>query len=214
MNKLPTRVLIADDHEIFRLGLEAALSRSGDFVVVGEATNGKELIELSKKKSFDLVIADHKMPDISGLEALLSIKAGNHKIRAILLTVVEDPRLKSLAEAGKIDGYLIKNENAESVLVGVTEVLEGKPVFPDYMPASGSEDGLNPFLELTRQELQVVRCLALGMSYKDTATQLNIQPKTVESHRFNINQKIGKISIADLTRLALRWQIISEEEVR
>lgn len=210
----PIRVLIADDHEIFRLGLEAALLRSKKYVIVGEATNGQELIELAKNKAFDLVIADHKMPEISGLEALISIKSRNQKTKAVLLTVVEDPRLRELAENGKIDGYLIKSDNADNVLVGVESVLEGKPVYPDDLVDDSLNKETNPFIQFTRQELQIVRCLARGMTYKDTAAELGIQPKTVESHRSNMSHKVGKMSIADLTRLALRWGIIDQKELK
>ena len=206
------KVILADDHEIFRVGL-ASLFSGTEIQVVGEASGGKKLIELAASTYCDIIITDHIMPDMTGLDAIKIIKKKRPHVKTILLTQMDDPQLLKDIELLEVNGYLLKSQVKDRVVEAVRKIIHGDTIIPD---PSERETGprkisSNPF-GLTEKELEMLRWLALGLSYKQIAEKMNISVKTVEFHRSGITDKMGKRSIADLTRLAISWGLVNEGE--
>jgi len=207
------KVILADDHEIFRVGLSFLFSKTEDIEVVGEATGGNDLIKIASSVFCDIIITDHIMPDMNGLDAIKQIKKKRPQVKTILLTQMDDPQLLKETELMEIDGYLLKSEVKDKVVEAVRKIVSGKKISPDltHSKIDRTKTASNPF-KLTEKELELLRWLALGLTYKQAAEKMNISVKTVEFHRSGITDKMGKRSIADLTRLALSWGIIKEGE--
>jgi len=208
-----TKIIIADDHEIFRLGLLMTLKGEDDFEVVAQANNGKELVELATTIFADLVITDQMMPSMSGIDALKEIKLKRPSVKTILFTVIEDQHLlESVKEIG-VDGYLLKSQMKTHIVDAIRLVFAGEKVLPSSRdavsePVVGQTVAENPFADLTPKEMKVLQLLTLGKTYKQTADALGVSVKTVEYHRAGITEKIGKKSIAELTRMALSAGLI------
>lgn len=209
--KKKIKVIIADDHEIFRVGLSHLLNAAEDIEVVGEASSGKELLELAQKTHCDLIITDQIMPDMNGIEAVDAIKKKRPQVKTMLLTVMDDPHIREETERVEINGYILKSQIKDRVVDAVYEILKGNTILPDSGSRERQRAAQNPF-NLTEKELELIRMLALGLTYKQCAEKMGLSVKTVEFHRGKITEKMGKRSIADLTRLALSWGLIYEGE--
>ena len=213
------RVIIADDHEIFREGMAAVLNKESEIEIVGSASDGPELEALVEKFPCDVVVSDHVMPTRSGLSAIIEIKRRYPNIKGVLLTVVDDARLRRLAQENNIDRYLMKSEVKDRIVEAIKEVHHGlgqsqanHVTFPGMGKHEGA-DSANPLDQLSARECEVLRSLAEGKTYRDTAEILGISVKTVEFHRKNISDKLGKKSTPELTRLALTWGLLRDDEL-
>ncbi|MDH5655558.1 MAG: response regulator transcription factor [Spirochaetia bacterium] len=212
--KKKIKVILADDHEIFRVGLAFLFSATDDIELAGEATGGQELVNLATSTYCDIIITDHLMPDMTGLEAVQLIRKKRPEIKSILLTQMEDSQLLKESKDLEINGYLLKSQVKDKVVEAIRKIInEKKYIYPENndLDTGRSKISSNPF-NLTEKELELLRWLALGLSYKQIAEKMNISVKTVEFHRSGITEKLGKRSIADLTRLAITWGVIREGE--
>jgi DNA-binding NarL/FixJ family response regulator len=211
------RILIADDHEIFRLGMATTISSEENFELVGQAKDGVELIELAEKIYADVIIADQMMPKMSGTDALAVIKKKRPTVKTILFTVLEERSLIEEVEQGNIDGYLLKSQIKTHIVNAIRSVVEGKTVHPTRVDIARPDIRRNltgsPLQNLTDKELQVLRLLTTGKTYKQAADALGISVKTIEFHRANITEKLGKKGIAELTRMAIAAGIISQSDI-
>jgi len=217
-----TKVLIVDDHMIVVEGIRRLVSEQEDFQVVGTASDGLEAFRKVKALKPDIVIMDIAMPNLDGIEATHEIKKWNDRIGVIIFTMYSDTaHAVSLFRQG-ISGYVLKGEPINDLLLALKAVREGGTYFSaavnesirehmERLELGGGEsareiqDGV---ALLSIREKEVFPLLADGKSIKEIAQRLSISPKTVETHKYNIMEKLGVESIADLTKIALRKKLI------
>lgn len=213
------RILIADDHEIFRSGVRAILSRQTDMEVIGEAYTGREAVEYSRTMKPDLVIMDIGMPELNGLDATRQILKEQPMTEVLVLTMHESDELIREVLATGARGYMLKSDAGRDLLTAVEALRRRKPYFTSKVsemvltgflrrgPSLAEPEDV-PRLRLTTRERQIVQLLAEGMSNKEVASALNIAVKTVETHRGRIMTKLGLKSLSELVRYAVRNQIV------
>ena len=202
------RILLVDDHTLFRSGLKALLSRQADFEIVGEASDGLEGVKLAEQLIPDLVLLDLDMPVMNGTEALAQMLAANRELPVVMLTVSEDA--EDLKEAFVLGarGYLVKNIDAEYLVNGVRQVVAGESVMSPEMTSKfvngirAKHLSLMPEVRpetvksLTERERQILGCLAQGASNREMANLLNMSESTVKAHlqrimrRFDFSSRV------------------------
>lgn len=202
------RILLVDDHTLFRSGLKALLSRQPDFEIVGEASDGLEGVKLAEQLKPDLVLLDLDMPVMNGTEALAQMLAANRELPVVMLTVSEDA--EDLKEAFVLGarGYLVKNIDAEYLVNSVRQVVAGESVMSPEMTSifvngiRAKHLSLMPEVRpetvksLTERERQILGCLAQGASNREMATLLNMSESTVKAHlqrimrRFDFSSRV------------------------
>lgn len=202
------RILLVDDHTLFRSGLKALLSRQPDFEIVGEASDGLEGVKLAEQLKPDLVLLDLDMPVMSGTEALAQMLASNRELPVVMLTVSEDA--EDLKEAFVLGarGYLVKNIDAEYLVNSVRQVVAGESVMSPEMTSKfvngirAKHLSLMPEVRpetvksLTERERQILGCLAQGASNREMANLLNMSESTVKAHlqqimrRFDFSSRV------------------------
>jgi len=213
------RILLADDHEIVRRGLCALLQRHEGWEVCGEASDGREAIEMAKRLKPDVVIVDIGMPQLNGLDATRQLLQHDPHFKVIVLTITDsDQVIRAALDAGA-RGFVLKSDAARD-LVAAVEALQSKRMFftprvNDLLLAGFLEKGHAitrnepPNLPtLTAREREVTQLLAEGKSSKEVAVLLNLSTKTVETHRSNIMRKLNLHSIRDLVVYAIKNNII------
>jgi two-component system response regulator NreC len=198
------RVLLADDHEIFRSGLRAILEKMPDVQIVAEASDGEEAVTRAKDAAPDVAIMDIAMPRLNGIEATRQLRAAG-KTRVIALSVHgEGVIVRRMLEAGA-SAYLLKDCASEEVGQALKAVMGGdvylgRGLGDVIVKQLGSPTG-SP---LSRREQDVLRHIAEGMTTKEIARVLGVSPKTVDTHRQHLMGKLDIHSIAELTKYALR----------
>jgi DNA-binding NarL/FixJ family response regulator len=201
-----TRIVIADDHAMFRQGLARLLSSVQGFAVIAETGNGHEALSLILGKQPELAVVDISMPGLSGTEILKEVRRKEVKTRIVLLTMHTDPELAAEAVKYGVSGYLLKENAFEDLLSAFQLILEGKTfISPDVdnaLSCRKSETVREPE-KLTRREKEILGCVALGLISKEIADRLNISVKTVETHRANIIAKLNLHSTAELVKYAI-----------
>jgi DNA-binding NarL/FixJ family response regulator len=209
------RILIADDHELFRRGLAAELTQVPGWVVAGEAGNGRDAVELAAALKPDLVVLDLTMPELNGLEAARKIISVNPAARVLILTAHESEQLVREVLSAGAQGYVLKSDAGRILIAALQALLDGRSFFTsnvarmvlDGYLRSESRDASTPET-LSAREREIVQLLAEGNSNKDIARTLKISVKTTETHRSNIMRKMGFGSLPELVRYAIRNKII------
>ncbi len=211
------RVILADDHSVVRAGLRAVLSPAKDIAVIGEATNGKEAVALAERFNPDVVIMDLTMPDMDGAAATKAILARETTTRVLVLTMhAEEEYLLPLLEAGA-SGYLVKSAADLELVTAVRAVAHGDPYVSSSAshvlikgltkkdPAQVDHDRYN---SLTQRERDVLRLVAQGYSAPEIGEQLFISPKTVDTYKQRINEKLGIAHRSEYVDFALKVGIL------
>lgn len=206
------RVLVADDHTLFRKGVVELINEHAAFELVGEAGNGAEAVELARSASPDVVLMDVHMPQMGGVEAVREIK-GQDLGRVLMLTVSDkDSDLLAAIEAGA-DGYLLKNTEPEALYAALQDVVAGHSVLsPEVTGAVMNRAGrrtpdVQPS-QLTPREAEVLEQLAKGATTAQIALALAIQPSTVKTHIHNLLQKLEAANRAEAVARALTLGVL------
>ncbi|MFZ5953031.1 MAG: response regulator [Candidatus Rifleibacteriota bacterium] len=207
------RILIVDDHKIFREGLKSLLEKFPEFYVVGEASDGFEAVKLAEQQQPDLIIMDLTMPGLNGIESSRKILQQSPECKIIILSMHSDERFViELLKVG-VKGYVLKDSAFEELHIAIHNVLKNQaylsPVITDIVVREFAGNKNEPvknsaFMVLTAREREILQLLAEGKATKEIAAKLTISSKTVESHRKQIMDKLQIHSVAELTKYAIR----------
>ena len=206
------RVLIAEDHETVRQGLKLIVDAQEDMQVCGEASNGREAIQLAQEIIPDVLLMDISMPELNGLKAAAKLKRVAPAIKILTLTRhTDEAYLKELLEAG-VSGYVLKQSAASELLRAIRMVASGGnyldpsmtgKVFGNYVGKSAKPRGETRGSQLTERESESLRYIALGYSNNEIAEKMDISVKTVEAHKANALRKLQMRSRIDIVRYAI-----------
>ncbi|HEY2547183.1 MAG TPA: response regulator transcription factor [Candidatus Acidoferrum sp.] len=208
---MPIRIVLADDHVLVRQGLKSLLEREG-FQVVAEASDGQDALRHVESLQPDIAVMDISMPTLNGLNAAKEIGRSSPKTKTILLTQHDEGQYIHQALEAGVKGYVLKSQVASDLLLAIRQVSRGQVYLsPGVSSAvieayqSKSDKSKNP---LTLRESQVLQLIAEGKSTKDIASLLGISPKTAESHRTRLMQKLDIHETASLVLYAVRHGIV------
>jgi DNA-binding NarL/FixJ family response regulator len=202
------RIVIADDHTIVREGLKQMLTAVADFKVVGEASNGQEVLSKLRELDFDLLLLDMSMPGRSGTELIRQVKSEHPKLRILVLTMHEEQQYAVRAIKAGASGYLTKESAPDLLVSAIRKIASGglfitvgvaEQLAMDAMPQTA---GL-PHLTLSDREFQVMRLLVAGTSVTEIAEQLHLSVKTISTHKARLMEKMNLATQADLVRYAM-----------
>jgi DNA-binding NarL/FixJ family response regulator len=203
------RVLIADDHPLFREGMRGRLDRVADLAVVGEAASGDEAVELARELAPDVILMDIKMPGLNGIEATREILQAGPQVGVLVLTMFEDDDSVFAAMRAGAKGYLLKDSGGEGVVHAIRAVASGEAVFGPgvaeriigFFSVPRSSAPQRAFPELTEREEEVLSLVAQGKSNQEISRQLFVRLKTVRNHVSNI---LTKLQVADRAQAVIR----------
>ncbi len=207
-------VFLVDDHELVRTGIRRILEDVRGIRVVGEAENGENAVQWCRDNNSDVILMDMNMPGIGGLEATKKILRVRPDTRIIVLTVhTEDPFPTKVMQAGA-SGYLTKCSAPDEMIQAIRAVHSGQryisPEIAQQMALSQfkSHDIENPFKALSERELQIMLMITRGNKVNDIAEQLSLSPKTVNSYRYRLFDKLQINGDVELTRMAMRYGML------
>ncbi len=216
MSKKRIRIVVADDHEVVRQGVRNLVANEEDMEMCGEATIGRDAVELVVRESPDVAILDISMPGLNGIEATRQILKAASKTRILMFTMHEAEQLVHEVFAAGAHGYLLKSDAGRHLITAVRQIAGGSRFFSSRL----SDVIFDGFLKKdmphvqsdapkpSSREREIIQLLAEGKSNKEVATTLGISVKTAETHRAAIMRKLGMHSISELVRYAIRNHII------
>lgn len=204
-----TTIILVDDHRIVRDGIKVMLLGVPRFSIVGEAGNGASFFELFKKQPADIVVLDLKMPGENGAVIAERVKQESPATKILVLTAeMEESLIRHCFRAG-VEGLISKESGKETYLEALESIADGKTYFGGQFSAllyARQEETTTP--KLSAREIEVLKGFANGSSYKQIAADLNISTRTVETHKKNIQDKLGVTTTADLVKYAIKEGII------
>ncbi len=211
------RVLLVDDHELVRTGVKSILERAPDIEVVAEASTGEEAIAMAKQSLPNVVLMDVSMPGIGGIEATRRILHNNPGVSVIALTALDDDPFPSRLNDVGAKGFLTKGCPAEEMIHAVRTIFRGQrfvspEVAQKHTLTEWKGKNVNPFQGLSSRETQVLLQILEGRRNLEISDTLNLSPKTVSTYRQRILEKLGIRNDVDLTRLAYRYGLLSDNE--
>ena len=214
------RILLADDHEVVRKGFRSLLEKQADCEVIGEATNGRETVKMVQELSPDVVVMDISMPKLNGIEATRQIKAHNSSIKILALSVHSRGSVVGQIIQAGASGYLPKSSSVKEFLKAIHSVMRNhtyiSPKIMDSMVEyiQEEQEGVPKKIStdtLTPREQEVLELIASGKTTKEISAILYISEKTVESHRYQIMQKLGVHNLAELIKIAIQKGVDEEK---
>ena len=217
METSAVRVLIVDDHAMFRSGLRALLEMEPGMSVVGEASNGRDAVEVAKSTAPDVVVMDVRLPDLNGIDTTRQILTVKPDVKVIGLSANTDERsILEMMRAGAA-GYVAKDSAYEELVAAVRSVLKNDVYYsPRVIKSMAQEMGgvdrggaETAFSKLSPREREVLQLIAEGKSTKEVAARLDVSIKTAETHRRNLMEKLHVDSVAELTKCAIREGLTS-----
>jgi len=207
------KILLADDHQLVRKGFRALLEELDFVEVVGEAANGKEAISLLRNGAKpNVALLDYEMPQMNGLEATEEIKRDFLGVKVIMLTMLQSKDLIEEAVKKGVSGFLFKNTSLEELSDAIQRVASGDTYFSSDVTLTLLKPAHNPdaplLALLSSREMEIIKLVAQGLSSTEIGQQLFISPRTVDTHRNNIIQKLELNGIAGLVQFAVRNKLV------
>ena len=217
----PVRVILADDHTLVRAGIRALLEKLPEVKVLGEASNGREALELVKTHKPDVVLMDITMPGLNGLEAAARMAKEFPDVRVIILSMHNNEEYYWRALKAGAAGYLLKKAATAELAVALQRVIHGEIYLSQEIstrllkkfPLEGIADRKSPFEQLTGRQREVLQLIAEGQNTKEIAEILKVSPKTIEYHRMKLMTGLNVHDVPGLVRFALRVGLIPEEKL-
>lgn len=210
-------VLLVDDHDLVRTGIRRMLDDVSGIKVVAEARTGEEAIKLGRKFKPQVVLMDVKMPGIGGFEATRKLLRSDPDIKVLIVTICNNDLYPARLLQVGASGYLTKGASMEEMVQAIRAVNSGQryisPEIASRLALRHVNDGdESPFEALSERELQVMLMITMGMKVQDIAEKLCLSPKTVNSYRYRIFEKLKVKNDVELTLLAIRHGLIESEE--
>ncbi|MEE2992501.1 MAG: response regulator transcription factor [Gemmatimonadota bacterium] len=214
----PTRVLLADDHSLIRIGVRTLVEQLGGMEVVGEASDGRMALEMIKKHYPDLVLMDIGMAGMNGLEATARVTKDFPGVKVIILSMHATEEYVWQALRAGAYGYLLKDSGLSELELAINAVMKGemyltptvnKKVVMDYLERLDTDQ--TPIERLTRRQREILQLIAEGNTVKEIAWELNLSVKTIETHRSQLMDRLDIHDVAGLVRYAMRMGIIEPD---
>src|SRR5258705_7532595 len=207
------RIVIVDDHPLFRKGLEQLINSENSFAICGEAGNAAEAMEVIRKLNPDLAIVDLSLPGANGIELIKNIRAEFSRLPVLVLSMHDESLYALRAIRAGADGYVMKHEAMQNVVQAIHEVCNGRPYLSPAIaaqvitkfarrPAGGEVDAGE---RLSDRELEILELIGKGNEVRQIAKLLHLSPKTVETHRAHIKDKLDLKNSREVARFALQW---------
>ncbi|HZR78491.1 MAG TPA: response regulator transcription factor [Chthoniobacterales bacterium] len=207
----PKKILLVDDHPVLRKGMVRLIDANNDFEICGESSNATEAMALIRELSPDLVIVDIGLPGTSGIELTKTIRAEFPKLPVLILSMHEEVLYATRALRAGASGYIVKQDAIDNIAVAVREALIGRrylsPVIAEQMQQNGSASATSadPISLLTDREFEIFELIGKGHEVREISEALGVSPKTVETHRTNIKEKLKLKNARQVARLAVQW---------
>lgn len=209
------RVYLIDDHPVIRDGIAGAIAGESDLVLVGAAATAGDGLEGAAAARPDVILVDLGLPDLGGAALVAALRAALPAARVVVLSSHDDEFRVAEALGAGAQGYLLKSSPVAELVAAIrTAAAGGTPLSPSLTDAvlramrRSGKSGAGTIKALTTRELQVLERFAVGLSTREVAASLGISPKTVETHRVRIYEKLGARSVIDLTRIAVRTGLV------
>ena len=213
------RIVIVDDHPLFRKGLEQLIHSEGTFAVCGEAGNAAEAMDVIRELDPDLAIVDLSLPGANGIELIKNIRAEFLKLPILVLSMHDESLYALRALRAGAEGYVMKHEAMANVIQAIHEVFSGRPYLSPAMasqiitkfaqgPSKGEVDATE---RLSDRELEILELIGKGIEVPQIAKTLHLSPKTVETHRAHIKEKLNLANARQVARFAVQW--VSAREI-
>jgi DNA-binding NarL/FixJ family response regulator len=206
------RIVIVDDHPLFRKGLQEMIHSDGNFAVCGEAGTAAEGMEVIRKLNPDLAIVDLSLPGANGIELIKNTRAEFPKLPILVLSMHDESLYALRALRAGAEGYVMKHEAMANVIHAIHEVFNGRPYLSPAMAAQvitrvahGADDQADPVDKLSDRELEILELIGKGKEVRQIAKLLHLSPKTVETHRAHIKDKLDLKNSREVARFALQW---------
>jgi DNA-binding NarL/FixJ family response regulator len=207
------RIVIVDDHPLFRKGLEELIHSDGSFAVCGEAGNAAEAMEVIRTLNPDLAIVDLSLPGANGIELIKNIRAEFSKLPILVLSMHDESLYAVRSLRAGAEGYVMKHEAMTNVIQAIREVFNGRPYLSPAMAAQvitkfahrNPEGEADPVERLSDRELEILELIGKGREVRQIAKLLHLSPKTVETHRAHIKDKLDLKNSREVARFALQW---------
>jgi DNA-binding NarL/FixJ family response regulator len=204
------RVIIADDHGLMVAGTKAALQKAGGFEVVGEATNGAQVLPLVRRLDPDLVLLDLRMPQMDGLTCLTKIRKEFPKVKVAILSVSQDPEVIQTVLKRGANAYIVKTVDPDDLPAALRNAVEGT-VFTTVGVSEEPGERAAKEAGLTERELVIVRAVARGLSNEAIAKELWVAEQTVKFHLTNIYRKLGVSNRTEAARYAFERGLLDHD---
>jgi DNA-binding NarL/FixJ family response regulator len=210
------RIFLVDDHVLVRDGIKALLEGQSDIEVVYEASDGDEALEMLPKTQADLLIADIRMPNMSGIELVRELKSKNINVKTLMLSMHDSENYVLQSIDAGADGYLLKGSSKAEFLKALEKIMAGDKYFSgdissillknfskgNVVTDSASTEGKDDPFNLTKREKQIMDLVLEGKSNKEIGEELSISKRTTEVHRFNLMKKLNVKNVKELTQVA------------
>ena len=206
------RIVIVDDHPLFRKGLEQLINSSDDaFAICGEAGDAAEGMTRIREMKPDMVIVDLSLPGANGIELIKNIRAEFEKLPILILSMHDESLYALRALRAGAQGYVMKQEALENVIGAIRDVLAGRPYLSSQMSAklitnfAAGSSQTNPTDKLSDRELEILELIGKGRDVHEISDALHISRKTVETHRAHIKEKLNLKNAREVSRFAAQW---------
>src|SRR5436190_19232570 len=207
------RIVIVDDHPLFRKGLQELIHSDGDFLVCAEASDAAEAMGVIRKETPDLAIVDLSLPGANGIELIKNVRAEFPKLPILVLSMHDESLYALRALRAGAEGYVMKHEAMANVIQAIREVFNGRPYLSPAMAAQvitkfahrqaeGEADATD---RLSDRELEILEAIGKGKDMRQIAKLLHLSPKTVETHRAHIKDKLDLKNSREVARFAVQW---------
>jgi DNA-binding NarL/FixJ family response regulator len=207
------KVIIVDDHKMFRSGLRFLLSNIPNVTVIGEASNGKEFLDMAENETIDIALMDINMPEMNGIDATRIAMEKYPNLKVIVLSMHgEEEYYDQMLDAG-VKGFLLKNSDADELIAAIEAVIAGKSYFSqellvDILDQKRLQKLRTDAVKLSTRELEVLKLICDGFSNAEIAEQLFISHRTVDRHRANLLSKTGCKNSTSLVMYAVKNKIV------
>ncbi len=220
IKRKPIRLLLADDHAVLRSGLKALLTFYPDFIVIGEAENGLQALQLVEELAPDLLLLDLSMPDMNGVDCIKEIRARNLSCPILVLTMYDEAEyIKEVMHAGA-NGYVLKKSADTELVEAIRKVHSGQKHLSEkaahalidnllQKPQNENPQENDPYRLLSSREREVLRYLAQGYTNSEIARQMSLSPKTIDTYRSRIMSKLDIHKKSELVNYAIRHKLLA-----